>query len=167
MQRLLASLTIVLLLGMVITRVLLMRRSGIRAMHFGKIDKKDFLIPPFAFFYFYIVFAAAFGLPTVSTQQFFDSEALSWVGVLLCVVGLLLFLLSLVSFGRSFRVGIDADHPDNLITTGVFAFLAIPSMWRSGSSCLASSWYSLKCALRLDHLRTIVMVRRQEPPGNS
>src|SRR5262249_60391625 len=64
MQRLLASLTIVLLLGMVITRVLLMRRSGIRAMHFGKIDKKDFHIPPFAFFYFYIVFAAAFGWPT-------------------------------------------------------------------------------------------------------
>ena len=142
MQRLLASLTIVLLLGMVITRVLLMRRSGIRAMHFGKIDKKDFLIPPFAFFYFYIVFAAAFGLPMVSKQRFFDSEALSWVGVFLCVVGLLQFLLSLVSFGRSFRVGIDVDRPDKLITAGVFASLAIPSMLRSGSSCLASSWYS-------------------------
>src|SRR5215813_5753836 len=115
MQRLLASLTLVLVLGMVITRVLLMRRSGIRAMHFGNIDKKDFLIPPFALFYFYIVFAAAFGWPTVSRQQFFSSEALSWVGVFLCGVGLLLFLLSLVSFGRSFRVGIDADHPDKLI----------------------------------------------------
>ena len=87
MQRLLASLTIVLLLGMVITRVLLMKRSGIRAMHFGKIDKKDFLIPPFAFFYFYIVFAATFGWPTVSKQQFLSSEALSWVGVFLCGVG--------------------------------------------------------------------------------
>src|SRR5215510_1164152 len=127
MQRLLASVTIVLLLGMVITRVLLMRRSGIRAMHFGQIDKKDFLIPPFAFFYFYIVFAAAFGLPTVSQQQFFYAEALSWVGVFLCVVGLLLFLLSLVSFGRSFRVGIDADHPDNLITTGLFALPPNPT----------------------------------------
>ena len=126
MQRLLASLTIVLLIGMVITRVLLMRRSGIWAMHFGKIDKKDFLIPPFAFFYFYIVFAAAFGLPTVSQQQFFDSEALSWVGVFLCGVGLLLFLLSLVSFGSSFRVGIDADHPDKLIRTGVFALSRNP-----------------------------------------
>jgi hypothetical protein len=29
-------------------------------MNFGRIDKKDFLIPPFAIFYFYIVFAAAF-----------------------------------------------------------------------------------------------------------
>jgi protein-S-isoprenylcysteine O-methyltransferase Ste14 len=126
MQRLLASLTIVLFLGMVITRVLLMRRSGIRAMHFGNIDKKDFLIPPFAFFNFYIVFAAAFGWPMVSKQQFFDSEALSWVGVFLCGVGLSLFLLSLVSFGRSFRVGIDVDHPDKLITTGVFTLSRNP-----------------------------------------
>src|SRR5262245_48414722 len=126
MQRLLASLTILLFLGMVITRVLLMRRSGIRALHFGNLDKKDFLIPPFAFFYFYIVFAAAFGWPMVSKQQFFDSDALSWVGVFLCGVGLLLFLLSLVSFGRSFRVGIDTDDPDKLITTGAFALSRNP-----------------------------------------
>ena len=33
--------------------------NGIQAMKFGEIDKKDFLIPPFAFFYFYIVFGAA------------------------------------------------------------------------------------------------------------
>jgi protein-S-isoprenylcysteine O-methyltransferase Ste14 len=31
-------------------------------------DQTDFLIPPFALFYFYIVFAAAFALPTVSRQ---------------------------------------------------------------------------------------------------
>jgi protein-S-isoprenylcysteine O-methyltransferase Ste14 len=29
--------------------------------------------------------------------------------------------LSLVSFGKSFRVGIDVDHPDRLVTTGIFA----------------------------------------------
>jgi protein-S-isoprenylcysteine O-methyltransferase Ste14 len=122
----LASLAIVLLMAMVITRVLLMRRSGIKAMKFGELDKKDFLIPPFALFYFYIVFAAAFGWPTVSQQRFFDSEALAWVGAFLCGLGLLLFLFTLVSFGRSFRVGIDADHPDKLVTTGVFAFSRNP-----------------------------------------
>ncbi len=95
-------------------------------MHFGNIDKKDFLIPPFALFYFYLVFAAAFGFPSVSTQEFFHSEAISWVGVLFCLVGLLLLLWSLVSFGRSFRVGIDVDRPDRLITTGIFAFSRNP-----------------------------------------
>jgi hypothetical protein len=48
---------------MVWTRVFLMRRAGIGAMHFGRIDRTDFLIPPFALFYFYPVFAAAFDLP--------------------------------------------------------------------------------------------------------
>ncbi len=121
-----AALTIVLMLGMVLTRVLLMKRKGIEAMNFGKIDKTDFLIPPFALFYFYLVFAAAFNFPAVSTQEFFHSGVIPWVGALFCLAGLLLLLWSLVSFGRSFRVGIDKDHPDKLITTGVFAFSRNP-----------------------------------------
>jgi protein-S-isoprenylcysteine O-methyltransferase Ste14 len=125
-QRYFAALTILLVFGMVSVRVLLMRRKGIEAMKFGQIDKNDFLIPPFALFYFYIVFAAAFNFPTVSRQEFFQSEIVSWVGVLLCLAGLFLLFLSLVSFGRSFRVGIDTDHPDRLITTGVFAFTRNP-----------------------------------------
>ena len=90
-------------------------------MNFGKIDKTDFLIPPFALFYFYLVFAAAFNLPTLSTQTFFQSALSSWGGVLFCLAGLLLLLWSLVSFGRSFRIGIDTERPDQLVTTGVFA----------------------------------------------
>jgi protein-S-isoprenylcysteine O-methyltransferase Ste14 len=126
MQGYLAALTLVLLLGMVLVRVFLMRRAGTGAMHFGRIDKTDFLIPPFALFYFYTVFAAAFGLPLVSTQRFFDSEVIAWVGVVFCFVGLALLLLSLVSFGKSFRVGIDIDHSGKLITTGIFALSRNP-----------------------------------------
>jgi len=126
MPRYFAALTIVFLLGMVLTRVLLMKREGIEAMNFGKIDKTDFLIPPFAFFYFYLVFAAAFDLPTVSRQEFFHSDGAPWSGVFFCLSGLVLFGWSLVSFGRSFRVGIDTDHPDQLVTTGVFAYSRNP-----------------------------------------
>jgi protein-S-isoprenylcysteine O-methyltransferase Ste14 len=126
MQRYLGALTIVLLPGMVLIRALLMRSKGIKAIHFGEIDKKDFLIPPFALFYFYMVFAAAFDFPTVSGQEFFHSGALSWVGVVLCLAGLFLLFLSLVSFGKSFRVGIDQDRPDKLVTTGIFAFSRNP-----------------------------------------
>jgi len=121
-----ASLTIVLLIAMVVTRVLLMRKSGIAAMKFGQIDRTDFLIPPFALFYFYLIFAAAFGWPTVSRQVFFQSEPVQWIGVLFCLAGLALMLWSILSFGKSFRVGIDPDHPGQLITTGVFSFTRNP-----------------------------------------
>ena len=63
MQHYIGALTILLLLCIVWGRVLLLRRRGIEAMHFGKLDKKDYLIPPFALFYFYLVFAAAFNCP--------------------------------------------------------------------------------------------------------
>jgi protein-S-isoprenylcysteine O-methyltransferase Ste14 len=126
MQRYFGTGTLLVLVGMVCVRALLMRTHGIRAMKFGEIDKKDFLIPPFAFFYSYLVFAAAFNLPTVSRQEFFQSGIVSWLGVVLCVAGVTLLFLSLVSFGKSFRVGIDTDQPDKLVTTGIFAYSRNP-----------------------------------------
>ena len=121
MPRYLAALLVVLLLGAVLSRVLLLRRTGTQAMHFGKIDKTDFLIPPVALFYFYTVFAAAFGWPLANRQRFFQSTVVAWLGVALCLVGVLVLVLSLVSFGNSFRVGIDVDQPGRLVTTGIFA----------------------------------------------
>jgi protein-S-isoprenylcysteine O-methyltransferase Ste14 len=126
MQMYFGALTIVLLLGMVWGRVLLMRMKGINVVHFGRIDKKDFLIPPFAVFYFYIVFAAAFKLPSLSRQEFFHSETVTWIGALLCLAGLPIVFLSLFSFGKSFRVGIDLYRPGKLVTTGIYAFSRNP-----------------------------------------
>ena len=126
MARYFGALTLVLLLGMVLVRVRLMKRHGIKAVKFGAIDKKDFLILPFALFYFYVVFAAAFGFAGIGSHAFFNSSAVSWLGVLFCAVGLSALFLSLVSFGRSFRVGIDTDRPDRLVTTGIFAFSRNP-----------------------------------------
>ena len=126
MKGFIAALTIVLLIGLVIIRVSLMNKKGIRAMLFGRIDKKDFLIPPFVFFYFYLIFAAAFDLPTISHHKFFEFEIAGWIGICFCLAGLVLFTLSLISFGSSFRVGIDIDQPDKLVTSGIFAYTRNP-----------------------------------------
>jgi protein-S-isoprenylcysteine O-methyltransferase Ste14 len=126
MQQYIASASIVLLISMVITRVLLLKRQGIQAMQFGAIDKKDFIIPPFAFFYFYLVFANTFSLPTIPGQRLFYSDLIAWIGVVLCLAAIGLILYSLVSFSKSFRVGIDLNVSQPLITTGIFAYSRNP-----------------------------------------
>ena len=117
-------------------------------MNFGKIDKTDFCIPPIALFYFYIVFAEAFGWPTLTQYEFFNSGFISWIGVLFCLLGLVLFGLSLVSFGDSFRVGIDLDFPDKLVTEGVFSMMRNPiyvAFWMVlfGQFLVFSNWILL------------------------
>ena len=126
MQGYLAALAMVLLVTIVVARVQMMRRRGTRAMQLGKLDKTDFLIPPFALYYLYTVAAAAFHLPNLSQYRLFESEAAAWIGVSCCALGLGVLVVSLVSFGSSFRVGIDTERPERLVTTGIFAFSRNP-----------------------------------------
>src|SRR5215831_16964643 len=86
--RYLGAVTIVLLLGLVLTRVFMLKGQGVEAMKFGNVDTTDFLIPPFALFYFYVLFAAAFDWPNGSSRQFFHYEAIAWLGGLLFCWGL-------------------------------------------------------------------------------
>lgn len=126
MPQYLAALMVVLLLATVAGRLLVLRKTGTRALHFGNLDNSDFAIPPVALFYFYTIFAAAFGWPMVSAQRFFRSTAAAWVGVGLCGLAIVILVCTLVSFGRSFRVGIDVDKPGRLVTTGMFALSRNP-----------------------------------------
>ena len=119
MQRYFALVTIILLIVLVLSRAYIMNKMGIKAMKFGAIDKKDFLIQPFALLLFYLITANALNLPKLGTELF-KNDVVEWAGVALCMLGLMLFLLRLISFGKSFRVGIDEEHPRSLVTTGIF-----------------------------------------------
>lgn len=125
MQGYFAMVTITLLVIMVLFRVSQLRKMWIKAMKFGEIDKKDFIIPPFALLLFYTVLSSTLNLPKLGSELF-KNELVGWIGVVLCILGLLLFLFSLISFGKSFRVGIDEDKPCSLITTGAFAISRNP-----------------------------------------
>ena len=147
MQKYFAAATFVLLVVAVVIRAQLMRRKGIRAVLFGQIDRLDFLLPPFALFYFYLIIANAFSLPTVG-KELFSIGVIAWIGVLLCLLGIALFAVALVSFKDSFRVGIDTDHADKLITTGIFAFSRNPiyvafSLVLLGQFLVYSNWIML------------------------
>ncbi len=126
MSAYLAALTIVLLPAMVLTRIAILRRHGVTAMKFGETDKTDLFIPPFVLFYLYLIFANAFAWPAPVHTRLFSAQWTAWIGVLCCGAGVTLIAWSLMSFGTSFRVGIDTDRPDKLISTGVFAYTRNP-----------------------------------------
>lgn len=125
MPKYFATATMILLIILVLSRIILLRRIGIKAMKFGEIDKKDFLILPFALLFFYLIISDIFNLPTLGSVLF-NNEFIAWIGVVFCIGGLMLFFLSLISFGKSFRVGIDEEHPCTLVTTGTFAISRNP-----------------------------------------
>lgn len=125
MQGTFAMVIIILLMFLLVSRAILMRRKGIQVMKFGEIDKKDFLLPPFGLIYLYLVFANGLNLPRFGLELF-SNEIIHWVGVVLCTLALIFILLSLISFGKSFRIGIDLDHPGTLVTTGAFAISRNP-----------------------------------------
>ena len=125
MQGYFAIITIILLMAMVLSRVFILKRQGIKVMQFGEMDKKDFLIPPFALLFVYLIFGHAFNLPKFGSLLF-ESGFVSWIGVVVCIVGLIIFLMSLIAFGKSFRVGLDEQHPGKLVTTGIFAYSRNP-----------------------------------------
>ncbi|MGE7546450.1 isoprenylcysteine carboxylmethyltransferase family protein [Sporosarcina sp. FSL K6-3508] len=117
--------TLILVIIMVLARVAILRKKGIEAMKFGELDKKDYIVIPFVLLYFYIIVTSVLDLPILGSFLF-NNKIISWIGIAFCIIGLILFLLSLIAFGKSFRVGIDKDHPGELITSGVFSISRNP-----------------------------------------
>ena len=64
--------------------------------------------------------------PRVFYAHMFDVAFLRALGALIIASGLTLFALSLISFGNSWRVGIDTKNPGDLVTTGAFSLTRNP-----------------------------------------
>jgi protein-S-isoprenylcysteine O-methyltransferase Ste14 len=64
--------------------------------------------------------------PTPLQRRLLDWAPLQIAGVALVAAGGAIFILALVSFGASWRVGIDAKTPGGLVTTGIFALSRNP-----------------------------------------
>jgi len=64
--------------------------------------------------------------PVPLQRQLLDSLSSQIAGVALVTAGGAVFILALVSFGASWRIGIDAKTPGGLVTTGMFALSRNP-----------------------------------------
>ena len=113
-------------ISFVLIRSFSLKRKGIQAVEFGHKNKSDFILPPFVLFYFYILLSPVLHLPVIPYQQLFVSDLISWIGVLICIIALLFFAWTLISFKTSFRVGLVDNTKQGLITTGAFAISRNP-----------------------------------------
>ena len=128
MQIYISSIVFALLIVLIGSRALFMHKKGIKAIVFGRTDKSDFLLLPVVLFFVYSVIAQLTGLPMWNplVRPFWNTTAPGWIGLAFCAVALAGFAAGLISFKNSFRVGIDENKPDALITTGMFAISRNP-----------------------------------------
>jgi len=113
----------VVLLGLVISRVVMLRRRGINAFLFGVTHRSDAVLVPCVLLVVYCVVAPGFSWPIWAplVAPFWVADVPGWVGVVFCLAADAGLAWALVSFGDSFRVGIDDRDPAALVTTGAFA----------------------------------------------
>jgi len=112
----------------VLIRAAVLRRRGIRVIVFGQTDKSDFILVPIMLAIAYTALAGTFGLPIweILIRPFWSSLIPGWFGLALCIIANAGFIVTLAGFGDSFRVGIDENKPDRLITSGMFALSRNP-----------------------------------------
>jgi len=116
------------LIVMVLIRAAMLRRHGIKALVFGATDKKDFFILPVVLLLFYALTASVIDLPFpgVLISPLFKTPVLYALATIICTSSLVWFGVTLKTFGKSFRVGIDEKTKEKLITTGTFALSRNP-----------------------------------------
>jgi len=121
-------LELAILIVMVLIRSAILRRNGTNAIVFGVTDKTDYFLIPVVLIFFYALLAPIFNLPffMVLKNPFWNINILNWFAIIICTITLIWLAITLKIFGSSFRVGIDENTKEKLITTGTFAFSRNP-----------------------------------------
>lgn len=91
-------------------------------------EKSILFLAVFVILIMYSVFASVFNLPMYAPliKPFWKITILEIVGIVFLVLASVGLIYSLVSFGNSFRVGIDKQKADKLVTTGIFKYSRNP-----------------------------------------
>jgi len=116
------------LIIMVIIRAVILGRHGIKVIVFGETNKTDFIIVPIVLFFFYAIISSVYNLPfpKILIQNFVENKILNICAIVICTISLIWFAVTLKIFGKSFRVGIDENTKDKLITNGTFSISRNP-----------------------------------------
>ncbi|MDR2480746.1 MAG: isoprenylcysteine carboxylmethyltransferase family protein [Spirochaetaceae bacterium] len=120
---------------LLIGRTIMLYKKGIRVWVLGTSVKRLFerilegiLLPLLLILggVFIVIMAFHIPLPEVISEHLIKFTWIKYAGILFCYLGLMLFLLALISFGKAWRIGIDEVNSNELITTGIFRFSRNP-----------------------------------------
>jgi protein-S-isoprenylcysteine O-methyltransferase Ste14 len=116
-------------------RTILLYKKGIKVWVIGTSTKKiheiilEKILLPSALlisFIFIIITALHINLPGIMLNYLIKIIWIKYIGILFCYIGLIIFLLALISFGKSWRIGIDENNSNELITGGIFKYSRNP-----------------------------------------
>jgi protein-S-isoprenylcysteine O-methyltransferase Ste14 len=117
-----------------IGRTVLLYKKGIKVFVIGTSTKKLFdaileniLMPVLLIWSILVVITALqVDLPIIISKLWIESVWVKYIGILFCYMGLILFLWALISFGQAWRIGIDENNADELITKEIFRYSRNP-----------------------------------------
>jgi protein-S-isoprenylcysteine O-methyltransferase Ste14 len=75
---------------------------------------------------FVVLTALNVPMPGIISKILINIFWLKYAGISFCYIGLIIFLMALMSFGKSWRIGIDESNSNELITTGMFKYSRNP-----------------------------------------
>ena len=116
------------LIIMILIRSVMLGRHGIKVIVFGVTDKTDFFLLPIILCFIYALLSIFFELPfpAILTKMFWEIDITNIIAIIICTISLIWFGITLKTFGRSFRVGIDEKTNEKLITNGTFSISRNP-----------------------------------------
>ena len=117
-----------------IGRTALLYRKGVKVFVIGTSTKKLFdiileniLMPVLLLWSIFVVITALqIDLPMIISRLWIEIVWVKYVGITFCYIGLIVFLWSLISFGQAWRIGIDENNANELITSGIFRYSRNP-----------------------------------------
>jgi protein-S-isoprenylcysteine O-methyltransferase Ste14 len=115
-------------------RTILLYKNGTKVWVIGTSTKKVFeiileniLFPVLILWSIFLVLITLdTDFPQIIVMHLLNIFWLKYLGIIMCYIGIIIFLLALIAFGKAWRIGIDEKYSNDLITRGIFKYSRNP-----------------------------------------
>ena len=122
------------LLLIVIVNTLLLKRRGVQVSNKSqKSNATKYIISPVFLIIFHLLLfelgASLFNIsvfPEIISTPIFYSSFLQFLGIVITIISLILLVVTLIYFGKSFRFGMSSENKGKLVTNGIFRYSRNP-----------------------------------------